>query len=191
MSKKSTHTEFESSFRLFVNKHLDRKFGARLVRRGAACQEFVKFQADIAGDTPADKAEVVAVWNGMDGNARIRQIDFAITGKDTIELDAAPGSLLTGDLASCTYRLPIALCAEPRQAILDIAKCAVPEWTDAYSAAGMLQGQRIILAKAVSQQIEVPASCKMVFEGYIEKKDSQTAGCKLTMHVSCVTGQIG
>lgn len=190
MTKKTAHAEFESNFRLFVNRQYNRKFGARLVRRGAACQEFVRFQTDIVKDNLEDRETIAAVWKGVGENTRIFQLDFNITGPDTIEIQVSPDSLLMSDLVSCTYCLPIALCVEPREAILDVAKCAIPDWTDAYTAAGMIQGQRMILAKAISQPLEVPASCKMVFEGYIEKKEAATGGETVRMHVSCITGQI-
>ena len=190
MTKKSAHAEFESNFRLFVNKHYNRRFGARFVRRGAACQEFVRFQSDIEKDSLMDKDLVVAVWNGVGDNTRISRMDFTITGTDTIEISATPDSLLMSDLASCTYRLPIALCVEPREAILNIAGCTIPDWTDAYTAAGLMQGQRMIVAKAISQPMQVPASCKMVFEGYIEKKEAGSGKGSVTMHISCITGQI-
>lgn len=190
MTNKATHEEFESKFRLFVNKHYNRRFGAHFVRRGAACQEFVRFQSDIEKDSLMDKDSIVAVWNGVGDNTRIAQMDFRITGTDTIEISAAPDSLLMSDLASCTYRLPIAFCVEPREAILNVAGCTIPDWTDAYTAAGLMQGQRMILAKAISQPLQVPASCKMVFEGYIEKKEAGSDKGSVTMHISCITGQI-
>ena len=55
MKKDTQEISYEQLFREFASKQLDKKYGSRNIRRGAACQEYVKYQIDLPAESiPAE-----------------------------------------------------------------------------------------------------------------------------------------
>ncbi len=189
---------YQERYRNFARKCIERKFGSRRVRRGAACQEFIRYAVDLSACPVAQEGGMIVVWAGAGNLMRIADFGFSVTGNDTFTINL-PGdeyhtALLLKDIEMCTHRLPAALCIEPRSACLDIAAEEVQDWLDAFDAAGLCSGHECVTAAALTQYLQVPASCKMVLEGYIQRSEVlealQTDNKRLTVHVTCITGQL-
>ena len=193
MNKESKELSYAQLFREFASKQLDKKYGSRNVRRGAACQEFVKYQIDLAAESIPEEGDRILVWEGAGSVTRLAAVELSASGADTFTVKL-PGDyhqkMLRGDIAACTHRLPAALCIGAREACSTIARENVEDWVDAYAAAGLAGGHSIITTDALTQQLKVPASCKMVLEGYFQKSECTSPSAALTFHVSCITGQL-
>ncbi len=189
---------YQERYRDFARRCIERKFGSRRVRRGAACQEFIRYAVDLSACPPEVEGGKIVVWPGAGNLMRIADFDFSVTGNDTFTINL-PGdeyhtALLLKDIEMSTHRLPAALCLEPRSSCCDIASEEVQDWIDAFDAAGLCCGHECVTASALTQYLQVPASCKMVLEGYIQRSEALEAlnngDKRLTVHVTCITGQM-
>ena len=95
------------------------------------------------------------------------------------------------DIESCTHRLPVAICIDPGISGGKIADTVTPDWIDAYHAAGLLRGRYSVVAPCITQDLYIPVSCKLVYEGYIQKNEASDCESALRFHVTCITGQKG
>ena len=85
MKTKAINESYEQLFREFAVKQLDRKYSPRKVGRGAACQEYVRYEADLAKDPlPREGCRVLA-WSGADGITRLASFKVIQTGKNTLK----------------------------------------------------------------------------------------------------------
>ncbi len=198
MKSQTENLSYQERYREFTRRCIERKFGSRRVSRGAACQEFIKYAVDLSACPVDNEGRRILVWQGAGALMRIAGFDCSVTGNDTFSINL-PGdeyhtALLLKDIEMCTHRLPAALCIEPRSSCCDIASEEVQEWIDAFDAAGLLSGHECVTAAALTQYLQVPASCKMVLEGYIQRSEAlealQSEPRRLTVHVTCVTGQL-
>ena len=199
MKTKAQNESYEQLFREFAARQLDKKYSPRKVTRGAACQEYVRFEADLEKDPLPREGSRVLVWRGAGGITRLAAFKVLPTGKDTLsvrpetgnQVALAQATLLRKDIAECTHTLPVALCIEPREACSTIALQEVQPWVDAYTAAALINRNSIITVNALTQTLAIPASSRMVFEGYIHKSESAASESDaFTIHLSCITGQM-
>ncbi len=196
MKLKAQNESYDNLFREFVAGQLDKKFSPRKVARGAACQEYVKYEIDLSKETfPAD-GDRMLIWKSRDGIYRFASLRANISGAQTISIDLtgtgeverSQTDLLMQDIKECNHRLPIAMCFSPREACSAIASQIVQPWVDAFDAAGLVNRNSIIITKALSQQLVVPTSCKTVFEGYIQAGEIKETSAPA--HITCITGQM-
>lgn len=193
MKKDTQEISYDQLFREFASKQLDKKYGSRNIRRGAACQEYVKYQIDLPAESIPAEGDRILVWEGAGALRRLAAAELSVSAAETLSI-TLPGDyarqILADDIAACTHRLPAALCIGAREACSTIAREMVQAWIDAYAAAGLASGHSIITTDALTQQLKVPASCKMVLEGYFQKSECTPDAPALTLHISCITGQM-
>ena len=193
MNKETKQLSYSQLFKEFAFKQLDKKYGSRNVRRGAACQEFVKYQPELAAETIPAEGDRILVWEGAGALTRLAAAEVSVSGAETLSIRLCGSNAtdtLAADIDACTHRLPAALCVGAREACSTIAREKVQDWVDAYAAAGLAGGHSIITTDALTQQLKVPASCKMVLEGYFQKSEYTPGSPALTLHISCITGQM-
>lgn len=73
-------------------------------------------------------------------------------------------------------RLPVAVALGPDPALAYSATAPMPEGLDELMLAGFLRRQRVDLVKAVTIDIEVPASAQIILEGYVEPGERRREG---------------
>jgi 4-hydroxy-3-polyprenylbenzoate decarboxylase len=73
-------------------------------------------------------------------------------------------------------RLPVAVALGPDPALAYSATAPMPEGLDELMLAGFLRRERVDLVKAVSVDLEVPASAQIVLEGYVEPGERRREG---------------
>lgn len=196
MKLKAQNESYDNLFREFVARQLDKRFSPRRVARGAACQEYVKYEIDLSKETLPEGRDWMLLWKSKEGIYRFASLKGSITSPHTVGIDLtgtgdverAQADILIQDIEECNHRLPIALCIEPREACSAIASQTVQPWVDAFDAAGLVNRNSIITTQAISQQLVVPTSCKTVFEGYIQAGEVKETSAPA--HITCITGQM-
>ncbi|MEF9986835.1 MAG: menaquinone biosynthesis decarboxylase [Bacteroidales bacterium] len=98
-------------------------------------------------------------------------------------------------------QMPIAVCLGGDPIYTYAATAPLPDGIDEYLFAGFLRGKGVNLAKCLTQEIQVPADCDFVIEGYIDKHEAKViegpfgdhtgfyslADLYPTMHITCIS----
>lgn len=174
----SSEEGFESHFAKFAESVMEKYFYPVSLKKVAPCQESVKRVPDISGVC----GEGFLIWNSPDSDTtRIHKCAIEALEPAIAKITNGP-ELLKTDIESCTHRLPVAFCLECGEEFASLPFDQMPEWMDRYLGGGLVLGRGIEIASAFTQEILVPADCRCVLEGYIQRSEEQRL-----FHVTCVT----
>ncbi len=71
-------------------------------------------------------------------------------------------------------RMPVAVCLGGDPAITYAATAPLPEGIDEYILAGFLRKKPVKLVKCITCELEVPSSCDIVIEGYVDPSEEKS-----------------
>ena len=186
LKKEHTHSEksFDQKLSEFLTKSLRKEYEPQKKRKAALCHESVKRVINFETDAEGTDKDCIIIWKSQTFNTfRFAKGHFSVTGKEcgTIE----PRDILEKDIESCTHRMPLALCYGCRPEIVNIAGLSNNENIDAFLATGLDCNLPVVVAECFTQDLEIPAECDLVLEGYIQKSDETRS-----FHVTCITKRL-
>jgi UbiD family decarboxylases len=178
----------------------------------APCQDVVQYACRIS-DLPIlkfrkkDSTQLMnmGIVNTMDNVSGIRNAvvcPMHPISEDSFAIHWDKHCALARNLDKCEgYRLPVAVCLGGDPALYYAGYAPLPDEIDEYLFAGFLRNQPVELVQCLTQNIQVPAECDFVLEGYIQKREAPAPAASFAdlsgyysapaefpiFHVTCIT----
>lgn len=162
-------------------------------KKHAPCHDAVQYIAKL-GDVSLPSGNIIAVivTPAISGGRTVENAVFEVTGDDTLNLKLSSGALALRNLKDATHRMPLALVVDGPESVVTAAGCSVEEVqerVDRYLLAGLVDGKKISITECLTQELKVPAECRVVIEGYVQKSEIISEEV-LPVHVSCLTHRL-
>lgn len=178
----------------------------------APCQDVVQYACRIS-DLPIlkfrekDSTQLMnmGIVNTMDNASGIRNAVVCTMhpiSEDSFAIHWDKHCALARNLDKCEgYRLPVAVCLGGDPAFYYAGYAPIPDEIDEYLFAGFLRDKPVELVQCLTQNIQVPAECDFVIEGYIQKREAPAPAASFAdisgyysapaefpiFHVTCIT----
>lgn len=162
-------------------------------KKHAPCHDAVQYIAKLGEvSLPSGSVSAVIVTPAISGGRTVENAEFEVTGDDTLNLKVPAGALTLRNLTDATHRMPIAIVVDAPEAVVVAAGCSIDEVSeriDRYLLSGVVGGKKISITECLTQELKVPADCRVVIEGYVQKSEA-TSEEVLPVHISCLTHRL-
>ena len=159
------------------------KYPPRTVARGAACQQVVLQGADV----DLESLPIITCWPGdggpyitlpqvvtRDPQSGVRNVGMyrvQVLGKNICAMHwqrHKVGAAHWREMASRGEKMPVAIVLGGDAPSIYSASAPLPPNIDEYVFAGFLRSKPVMMTKAVTSDLKVPAEAELVIEGYID-----------------------
>ncbi|MCI2082232.1 MAG: UbiD family decarboxylase [Bacteroidales bacterium] len=169
------------NFRMSVSKAM--KWYPVIKPGNAPCQDVVQYACDLSKlpilkfrEKDSGKLMNMGIVNSMDNSSGIRNAvvcQMHPIGDDTFAIHWDKRCSIARNLDKCeSYRMPVAVSLGGDPALYYAGYAPIPDEIDEYLFAGFLRDKPVELVQCLTQDVQVPADCDFVLEGYIQKRES-------------------